>query len=245
MNPMGSTNIQYSLRKKYSALTGVLIEASKAVAQIRRDQEKVPDMEGSLANWRHLSERRLCCSGTYRQTGRQGKPCLCVHRHIHFLFLMAHVVAALWTCCVGPRAQRAQLYVAPRWRRLELACGYILYVQFKCGLTSNNGVNPDGTSWIPRSGGNMRSAISSSQQTSDSRQTKWRFQRRTVCAKWHYKAKKIQSDSSVLWVRSFRWNGRKRYGTNTHGSTTTMRACKTGQSFPTLIQLCSAVINSR
>ncbi|MBB4642878.1 hypothetical protein [Rhizorhapis suberifaciens] len=42
---MGSTNLQHSLRKKYSALTGELVEVRKAVTRIQRDHEKMPGLE--------------------------------------------------------------------------------------------------------------------------------------------------------------------------------------------------------
>ena len=43
---MGMTNLQHSLRKKFSALTGELAEVRANIERIQREQSKLPELEG-------------------------------------------------------------------------------------------------------------------------------------------------------------------------------------------------------
>lgn len=45
---MGMTNLRHSLEKRYSALTGQLREAHENIARIKREAEKLPEIEASI-----------------------------------------------------------------------------------------------------------------------------------------------------------------------------------------------------
>ncbi|MDP1028627.1 hypothetical protein Q5H91_15495 [Sphingomonas sp. KR1UV-12] len=46
---MGHTNLRHSLEKRYSALTGQLREAHDNIARVKREVEKLPELEASIS----------------------------------------------------------------------------------------------------------------------------------------------------------------------------------------------------
>lgn len=53
---MGQTNLRASLEKRYSALTGQLREAHENIARIKRETERLPEIEASIPKLEALIE---------------------------------------------------------------------------------------------------------------------------------------------------------------------------------------------
>lgn len=53
---MGSTNLRHSLEKRYSALTGQLQDTRDNIARIRREVEKLPELEARIPKLEALIE---------------------------------------------------------------------------------------------------------------------------------------------------------------------------------------------
>ena len=53
---MGMTNLQHSLRKKFSALTGELAEVRANIERIQREQSKLPELEARIPKLEALIE---------------------------------------------------------------------------------------------------------------------------------------------------------------------------------------------
>lgn len=53
---MGMTNFQHSLKKKYSALTGQLVEVRANIERIHREQTKLPELEARITELEALIE---------------------------------------------------------------------------------------------------------------------------------------------------------------------------------------------